>query len=81
MFEWLNNLKPGDQVTVRDRDHNRLGQFPERQWAEVVSEITADHIKTLPVGYVPGSKTIEPFRLFDRRFGSSNTEELRPCSQ
>ena len=73
MFEWLNNLKPGDQVTVRSYEmHGNPTEF-----TNVVKEITDDYILTLPNNYAPKLKQmIEPIRFFKKKFGSSNTEQL-----
>lgn len=67
MFEWLNDLKPGDEVVTRDSSRLGCGGMePAIFGVEVVKEITGEHIKTLPVGYEPKpAPTIEPFRLFD----------------
>ena len=76
MFEWLNNLKVGDEVIVRDSSHLITAEGPTDS-VEVVSEITDAHIKTLPLGYEPKpAPAIEPWRLFSRRFGSSNSVRL-----
>jgi hypothetical protein len=78
MFQWLDRLQAGDNVLIRDYEpgpHRRNG-FPPEEFVETVMEIDDEFIKTLPLGYKPGSKTIEPIRFFQRRFGDSNSQQL-----
>lgn len=73
MFEWLNNLKPGDNVVIRDSAHLITGD-PALEFTETVIEVTDDHIKTEPLNYK--RPILAVWRLFCRRFGNSNSMQL-----
>lgn len=75
MFKWLNDLKIGDKVLIRDTSPGRMGQFPAKEWVEEIAEIDDEYIKTIPVGYKRGSMTIEPLRSFERKYGSDYAEQ------
>lgn len=73
MFEW-NNLEVGDLVVIRDSSH-LITCDPAPEFIEVVIEVTDEHIKTEPLDY-ERPPILAAFRLFDRRFGSSNSVQL-----